>query len=264
MKIICLVKFVPDVENFKYDYDNNVLVRENVRMILNPDDVSALSFALKIKERRPDTIVEAVTMAPLSVIPLLEDLIRLNVNRAVLISDKLYVGSDTYVTSQILGRYLSKTEFDCILTGSRAIDGDTSHIPSQIAEILGLCQMSNVSDLEESSFVEGNAEVEVEDDKVFSRYRIALPAVISLQKERKYKLPYIKYADLNRPVRDQLRIINNEALGFLSEEVGLKGSLTKIASTFVKTMEKRQRLTVKNDEDGVNTVYLFLKEKGFV
>lgn len=264
MKIICLVKFVPDIDNFIYDYEKNVLVRENVRMILNPDDACAISFALKIKEKRPDTIIEAVTMAPRSVIPLLEDLLRLNVDRGSLISDPLYVGSDTYVTSRILSRYLKDAGFDCILTGMGALDGDTSHVPSQVAEILNLRQMSHVSDIDEDTFSAGSAVITVDEETAFSRYKISLPAVISLQRERKYKLPYIKYADINRYVRERIAFIDNDTLGFGTDEVGIKGSLTKITRTFVQTMEKKNKLTVGTDEEGINTVYSFLKEKGFV
>lgn len=264
MKIICLIKFVPDVDNFKYDDERNVLVRENVRMILNPDDACALALALKKKEKDPETVIEVVTMAPLSVVPFLEDILRLHVDQATLISDKAYIGSDTYVTGRILGRYLADTDFDCILTGTHALDGDTSHIPSQVAEILDLCQMSNVTEIQEETFCKERAVIEVGEETSTAKYELMLPAVISLRKERKYKLPYIKYDDLNRDVKDRIQILDNEVLGFSPEEIGLKGSLTQISSTFVKTMEKREQLLVKNDEEGIDQVYTFLKEKGFV
>lgn len=264
MKIICLVKFVPDIDNFIYDYEKNVLVRENVRMILNPDDACALAFALKLKEKRPDTFIEAVTMAPRSIIPQLEDLLRLNVDRASLISDPLYMGSDTYVTSRILGSYLGGTDYDCILTGTGAQDGDTSHVPSQIAEILGLGQISNVSEIDDESFSPDSAVITVDEETAYSRYKLSLPAVIGLQGGRKYKLPYIKYADISRYVRDRITVIDNGELGFDADEVGIKGSLTKITRTFVQTMEKKNRLTVGADEEGIDTVYSFLKEKRFV
>lgn len=264
MKIICLVKFTPDVENFIYDYEKNVLVRENVRLILNPDDASALAFALKIKERHPETLLEIVTMAPQSVIPHMEDLLRLKVDKGTLISDKLYVGSDTYITSRILGKYLSTTSFDCILTGTNALDGDTSHVPSQLGEILNICQMSNVVDIEEETFGSESAVIEADEETVFAKYKISMPAVLSLQKQRNYKLPYIKYEDLERYVRDRIEIIDNETLGFNPDEVGISGSLTQVSGTFIKIMDKKDKRIVKNDPEGINTVYSFLKEKGFV
>ena len=151
MKIICLIKFIPDVDNFTYDYEKNVLVRENVKLILNPEDACALAFALRIKQKNVDTFVEIVSMAPQSTIPLIEDLLRLNVDKATLISDKLYGGSDTYVTSKIIAKYLIKEEYDFILTGSHSLDGDTAHIPSQIAEMLQISQLSNIVKVYEES-----------------------------------------------------------------------------------------------------------------
>ncbi|QOX64853.1 electron transfer flavoprotein subunit beta/FixA family protein [Anoxybacterium hadale] len=264
MKIICLIKYIPDVENFKYDYERNVLVRENVRMILNPDDACTVAFALKRKDQYPDTVIEVVTMAPQSIIPQLEDLLRLGVDHASLISDKAFVGSDTYVTSRILGRYLREASFDCILTGTHTLDGDTAHVPSQVAELLSLSQMSNVVEIDEAAFCRERAIVEAEEELTFGTYEIALPAVISLRKDRKYKLPYIRYEELSRDVKDRIQIIDNDVLGFAQEEVGIIGSLTQISSTFVKSMEKKKRIIVRNDDEGIDLVYSFLKERGFV
>ncbi len=264
MKIICLVKFIPDVENFVYDYEKNVLVRENVRMILNPDDACAVAYALKVKDKYPETFIQIITMAPQGVIPHLEDLLRLNVDKATLISDKMYIGSDSYITSKILGRYLGGIDFDCILTGTHALDGDTSHVPSQIGELLNICQVSNVVKIEDEAFGCENAVVEVDADKVFAKYRISMPAVLSLQKESKYKLPYIKYKDLELYVRDKIEIVDNALLRFEANEVGIEGSLTQVSSTFIRKMDKKHKLVIKNDEDGINKVFSFLKSKGFV
>lgn len=264
MKIICLVKFIPDVENFIYDYEKNVLVRENVRMILNPEDACAVAYALRIKDRHQETYIEVVTMAPQGIIPQLEDLLRLNVDKATLISDKMYVGSDSYITSKILGKYLSRIDFDCILTGTHALDGDTSHVPAQIGEILQVGQMSNVVKIDEEAFGCESAVIEVEAEKVFAKYKMAMPAILSLRKESKYKLPYIKYKDIGLNVRNRIEIITNEEMGFDADEVGIRGSLTKVSSTFIKKMDKKYRLVVKNDVEGIDTVFSFLKSKGYV
>lgn len=259
-----MVKFIPDVENFIYDYEKNVLVRENVRLVLNPDDACAVSYALKIKDKHPETYIEIVTMAPQGVIPHLEDLLRLNVDKATLISDKMYIGSDSYITSKILGRYLSEIPFNCILTGTHALDGDTAHVPSQIGEILNICQMSNVVKIEEESFVVDSAVIEVDADNAYVRYQITMPAILSLQKESKYKLPYIKYKDIDLYVKDRIEIIDNESMKFDVDEVGIRGSMTQVSSTFIKKMDKKDKLVVKNNEEGINTVFSFLKSKGFV
>lgn len=264
MKIVCMVKYVPDVDKFRYDFEHNTVVRENVRMILNPDDASAVAFALKVKDIYPETTVEIVTMAPQSVLPLVEDILRVGVDKATLISDSVFSGSDTYATSKVLARYLERTAYDLILTGTHAIDGDTAHVPSQLGELLNLFQMSNVIRVDEHLIDAERAVFTVENETSISTYEVALPAILSLQKESKYKLPYIKYEDLKKEVKHRINIISNDDLDFEQSEVGLKGSLTKVNRTFVKEYEKRDKVVVHNDEEGIERVYLYLKEKGFV
>jgi electron transfer flavoprotein beta subunit len=104
----------------------------------------------------------------------------------------------------------------------------------------------------------------VDEELSYGKYEIPLPAVISLRKDRKYKLPYIKYAELSRDVKDRIQIIDNAQLGLATEQIGIGGSLTQISSTFVKSMEKKERRIVRNDEEGIDLVYSFLKERGFV
>ena len=264
MKIICLVKFIPDVDNFTYDYEKNILVRENVKLILNPEDACALAFALRIKKKNPETFLEIVSMAPQSTIPLIEDLLRRSVNKATLISDKLYVGSDTYVTSRIIAKYLKEEEYDFILTGSHSLDGDTAHIPSQIAEILQISQLSNIVKVYEESLENDSVIVEVDCEKTISKYEMALPSVLSIGKESKYKLPFVKYKDLELNVRDQISVITNEELEFCYDEVGIEGSLTKVNRTFARKLHKKEQVVVRNDDAGINIVHKFLKDKGFV
>lgn len=264
MKIVCLVKFIPDVDNFTYDYEKNVMVRENVKLILNPDDACALAFALKIKGKKPETVVEIVSMAPLSIIPQLEDLLRRNVDKATLISDKLFVGSDTYATSKIIARYLEGEKFDCILSGTHSLDGDTSHIPAQLAELLQISQMSNIVNIEENSFGRESVIALVDSEKSFSKYEIELPAILSVQKESKYKLPFVKFKDLELDVKGKLSVIGNKKLVFSEEEVGIEGSLTRVSRTYVKKLDKKEKVIVRIDEVGIEAVYQFLKAKGFV
>jgi len=252
------------VDNFTYDYEKNVLVRENVKLILNPEDACALAFALRIKEKNLETFVEIVSMAPQSTIPLIEDLLRRSVDKATLISDKFYVGSDTYVTSKIIAKYLKEEEYDFILTGSHSLDGDTAHIPSQVAEILQISQLSNIVKIYEESLENDSVIVQVDCEKTFSKYELALPSVLSIGKESKYKLPFVKYKDLELDVRDRISVITNEELEFSEDEVGIEGSLTKVNRTYVKRLHNKEKVIVRNDDEGIEVVYQFLKAKGFV
>jgi len=264
MKIVCLVKFVPDVEDFAYDYDRQVLVRDNVRQIINPDDACALAFALQIKKREPDTVIEVVTMAPLSVSDQLEDLLRRNIDRATLLSDRKFGGSDTFATAGVLARYLERTPYDVILTGTHSLDGDTSHIPSQVAELRGLPQLTNVVAIDAGAFLSGRPEVEVDLDSTVMSFTVALPAVLGLRKESGLKLPFVAYGDIDRNVSSRLRVLSHRDLGLKSREIGMEGSRTKVKRSFSATRGKKDRIVVDTGPEGIETVYRFLKDRGFL
>lgn len=261
MRILCLVKVVPDVDKFKYDFNTNTVIRENVRMILNPDDSSAVGFALKAKSTTLNTFVEVVTMGPKSTLPLLRDLIRVGVDKVTLLSDQAFAASDSYATSNILASYIKMTSYDLILTGTHAIDGDTSHVPAQVSDLLKLPQMSNIIKIES---LDMTVVFDVDGETSTCTYEMSLPGVLSIQKESKYKLPYIKYADIDRDVDDSITIVTKDDLNLNFTLMGLKGSLTKVSRTFVKEYEKRDKMVVKVDEEGINIVYHYLKEKGYV
>lgn len=264
MKILCLAKFVPDVENFKYDYEKNVLVRDNVHLVLNPEDATALAHALAIKAELPGSSVETVSMAPKGVVPHLEDLVRRGVDRAILISDPLYVGSDTYVTSRILARCIERRSFDYIVTGTHTLDGGTAHVPAQLAEALDLAHLSNIVEIDHGSLREGRAVVEVDGEEALLTFEVDAPAVLGLSYSTGRTLPYIPYETIDLDVRDRIEIVTNDALGFDRGEVGLAGSPTQVASVEVRTPDRKETVVVGTDDEGIETVFRFLVQKGFL
>lgn len=264
MNLVCIVKYVPDVDNFKYDYENNTLIRENVRLLLNPDDACAVAFALRMKLKDPETNIEIVTMAPESVRPHMEDLLRLGVDKGTILSDRVFAGSDTYVTSKVLASYLGQLSIDCLLSGTHAIDGDTSHIPAQVAEVLGVNQMSGIIRIDEEAFDADKAVFDVETEEAVTTYEMSLPGVLSVSRESNYKLPYPKRADIGKDVSDRIQVITNENLGFAPGDVGLKGSPTKVTATYTKEFNNKGGLVVGIDDEGIDTVYDYIKEKGYL
>ncbi|MCG8478335.1 MAG: hypothetical protein MI724_04500 [Spirochaetales bacterium] len=259
-----MVKPVPDVESFVYDYERNVLVRDGVHEVLNPEDATALAIALEIKKASPETVIETVTTAPRGVVPHLEDLVRRGVDRATLISDPWFVGSDTYVTSRILARAVEDIPHDVVFSGTHTTDGGTSHVPPQLAEASSIAQMSNILDIDIATLTKECATVDVDGEDAVLRFEIDLPAVLSFQYAPRRKLPYISYEDLNRDVGDRIRIVTNDDLGFDRAEVGLEGSLTQVARVEVKRLERKDTLFVRNDDAGIEAVYRFLMHKGFL
>lgn len=235
-------------------------MRRPARMILNLDDACALAFALTVKSENPHSTIELVTMAPRSVIPHMHDLLRMDVDIGTLITDSVFAGSDTFVTSEILSRYIASCSYDCIVTGSRSLDGDTAQVPAQIAEALGLEQISGIVSVDRTRFSLDRAVVDVEDETTVTTYELPLPAVLGMTRASGYELPYLSYQDMERDVSDKLVIVTNEELAFSGEEVGLAGSLTRVVRTYEQQYRHRGGTVVSVDDEGVECVFLFLKE----
>ena len=264
MRIICLVKFVPNVDNFKYDYEKNLIVRENSHMILNPDDAAAVAYALKLKQAYADSFVEIISMAPAGILPLARDILRVGADKFTLLSDRMFIGSDTFATAVTIFGYLRTRPFDILLSGSHSSDGGTSHVPPQLAELLGLEQLSYISKILEVNFADNYAEVETESEREVHTYGIKLPAILSLTKQSGYKMPFVRYDDLELDVEDKIEIISAQDLGLTKEETGLAGSKTGVKKTYEPDDIRRETVYVKADAAGAGVVYKFLADKGYI
>lgn len=265
MKIAVLVKVVPNVDNFKYDYENNILIRDNIKMIINPDDACAIEYALKLKEKNQYTTIDIITMGPKSTISILEDILRRNIDKAILISDIEFQGSDTYATSIILSKFIENENYDLILGGTNSLDGDTGHVINQIAEYLNIWSFSNILDFDiYEKNIKFKATIDEEIIECEYNYENEKCVILGITKESNKKLRYVKYNDLKLDVSDKLCIIDNKTLKVDKNIIGLKGSPTKVKKTFVKTYSKLEKEVVKNDDVGIQRVYDLLKLKGVI
>lgn len=265
MRIAVLVKIVPNVDDFRYDYEKNILIRENIKMIINPDDACAIEYALKLKDKYKNTTIDIITMAPKSVISILEDILRRNIDRAILISDKVYQGSDTYGTSIILSAYLKNENYDLILGGTNTLDGDTGHVINQIAEYLNVWSFSNVLNFDiTKDTLQFRASVDEDIIEFEYNYDENECIILGISKNSKQKLRYVRYDDLDIDVKDKLFILDNKALKVDENMIGLKGSPTKVKKAFAKTYSKKQKEIVKNNTEGIQKVYDLLINKGVI
>ncbi|MBL1224154.1 electron transfer flavoprotein subunit beta/FixA family protein [Enterococcus sp. BWR-S5] len=262
MKIICLVKFVPDTEQYEYDYETDKINREKSKLILNPDDRNALAWALQQKKLEPTTIVEVVSMGPAKTEKELKDFIRLGADRGVLISDRQFAGSDSLATSLVLSRYLSLQEYDLILTGTHTLDGGTGHVGPQIADLLSLNQFSNIKAIEMVN--ETFTIVTARQDEQDIRLKIPNPSVLSLTSQMNLRLGFVRYENIDKNVDAQFSLVTNETLNLSEDEVGRKGSPTKVRKNVVAKREKRAHQTVNLDDAGIEAVVQFLQEKGYL
>ena len=148
-KIIVCAKQVPDTNVIKINPKTGTLIRDGVPSILNHDDANALEEALKIKDKYPDTHITVVSMGPPQATDMLMECLAKGADEGVLLSDRAVGGSDTWAPSNALEATIRKIgDYDMIFAGRQAIDGDTAQVGPQIAEKLGLPQITYVEEFE--------------------------------------------------------------------------------------------------------------------
>lgn len=150
MKAIVCVKQVPDTQGKVAVKADGTMDRSAMATITNPDDLNAVEAALQLKDETGCEVV-VVTMGPPPAEGMLRELMARGADRGVLVSGREFGGSDTYATSQILAAAINKIgveKEDIVMCGRQAIDGDTAQVGPQIAEKLGLPQVSYAADIQ--------------------------------------------------------------------------------------------------------------------
>ncbi|WP_373816418.1 electron transfer flavoprotein subunit beta/FixA family protein, partial [Porphyromonas loveana] len=148
MNIVVCIKQVPDTTEIKLDPVKGTLIRDGVPSIMNPDDKGALEQALRLKDAH-NAHVTVITMGPPQAEAILREAYAMGADRAILVSDRKFGGADTLATSYTLSQAMRKIDYDLIIAGRQAIDGDTAQVGPQIAEQLDLPQITYV---EEATF----------------------------------------------------------------------------------------------------------------
>ncbi|MCM1152389.1 MAG: electron transfer flavoprotein subunit beta/FixA family protein [Muribaculum sp.] len=151
LNIIVLAKQVPDTRNVGKDAmkDDGTVNRAALPAIFNPEDLNALEQALKLKEMYPGTTVTLLTMGPARAAEVIREGLYRGADKGIVLSDRAFAGADTLATSYALSAAVRKIgKYDLIIGGRQAIDGDTAQVGPQVAEKLGLPQVTYAEDIE--------------------------------------------------------------------------------------------------------------------
>lgn len=149
--IIILAKQVPDTRNVGKDAmkEDGTINRAALPAIFNPEDLNALEQALQIKEQHPDTTITVLTMGPPRAAEIIREAIFRGADTGIVLTDRAFAGADTLATSYALSAAIRKIgKFDLIIAGRQAIDGDTAQVAPQVAEKLGLPQVTYAEKIE--------------------------------------------------------------------------------------------------------------------
>ena len=150
LNIIVLAKQVPDTRcvgqaTMRAD---GTIDREALPVIINPDDMKALEQALRLKELHPESTIQVLTMGPSRAADVVRESLFRGADGGYLLSDNAFRGADTLATSYALATAIGKMgEYDIILCGRQAIDGETAQVGSQVAERLGIPQVTYAEEI---------------------------------------------------------------------------------------------------------------------
>lgn len=151
LNIIVLAKQVPDTRNVGKDAmkEDGTINRSALPAIFNPEDLNALEQALQIKEQNPDTTITILTMGPPRAAEIIREAVYRGADRGIVLTDRAFAGADTLATSYALSAAIRKIgQYDLIIAGRQAIDGDTAQVAPQVAEKLHLPQITYAEKIE--------------------------------------------------------------------------------------------------------------------
>lgn len=273
LKIVVLAKQVPDTRNVGKDAitPEGTVNRAALPAIFNPEDLNALELALRLKEQREGSKVYILSMGPQRAADIIREAMFRGADGGYLLSDRKFAGSDTLATSYALSCALRKIGADIIFAGRQAIDGDTAQVGPQVAQTLGLPQVTYTEEI-----------LQVEDSSIVVRRRLErgvevvetpLPAVLTVN----YSAPAVRPQNARlimkykhsmtssemkanehslsanlASARDYLQIVEWSASDIECDEtqLGLAGSPTKVkdVQAVVFQAKESKRLT-SSDED---------------
>lgn len=250
-KIIVLAKQVPDTRNVGKDAmkEDGTINRAALPAIFNPEDLNALEQALQIKEQNPDSSITILTMGPPRAAEIIREAMFRGADTGIVLTDRAFAGADTLATSYALASAIRKIgEFDLILAGRQAIDGDTAQVAPQVAEKLGLPQITYAERVEKIG--DGKIVVTRRIESGVETVEAPLPVVVTVNgsadecrprnarrvQKFKYAVTPSEKASLSAELSD---LVDNRPYLMLKEwsadyveadpeQIGLKGSPTKV------------------------------------
>lgn len=260
MKIIVLVKQVPNTTEMNVDKETGTLIRTGVPSIINPDDLAGIEEALRIKEKT-GAFVTAVTMGPPQAENMLRELLARGIDDVVLITDRKFAGADTWATSSTLSASLAKMDYDLIISGRQAIDGDTAQVGPQTAEKLGITQVTYVVDV--MSVTNEKIIVKKALEDCFQILEVKLPCLITTLSDMNVPR-YMNCQSIWESFNKEIKKISYYDLDIDVNSVGIKGSPTRVKRSFTKQVSSDIKKYEVCSDEAVKIITNSLLEKQYI
>lgn len=249
MKIIIPIKQVPETSNVKMDEKTGTIIRKGIESIINPLDLYAIEIGIQLKEKHEGTVI-VITMGPPSAEKALKEAIAMGCDDGILVSGREFAGSDTWATSYVLANTIKKMDnYDLILTGERATDGDTGQVGPGIASFLNLTLATYTSRIININSENIIIERLVEDG--YESLKLPLPSLLTVVKEISYpRLPTLR--GKQRAKKTVIPLWTNEKLQLKQENLGLNGSPTRVVKINHPKVVRKGEIFKANDEKSIN------------
>ena len=242
MRIIVCLKPVPDPKQWnllRLDSRTKTLIRTGIGLVINPLDKHALEAALVLRESLGGEVV-VLSMAPPGCQGVIREALAMGADRALLLSDRLFAGSDTLGTAHVLAQAVKAVgEFDLVLCGDETIDGGTAQVSAQVAEFLGVPNLMHVSAIQPDAH--GPWLVHSRVEQGWMEVEIAPPMVLSVVGE--INTPrYVTMMDILDAEAKEIITLTAGDLKLEEPCVGLEESPTQMADLFVPPKKKKAEM----------------------
>jgi electron transfer flavoprotein beta subunit len=231
MKIITCIKQVPDTTEVKVDPNTHTLIREGVPSILNPYDHFSVEEAVRINKECEEGSVIVITMGPPQARSALMRCLALGADEAILISDKAFAGSDTWATAYTLSVAIKKIgKFDLVFCGQQAIDGDTAQVGPEIAQQLGIPQVTYVEKIEKNTNQKFTIHKQTEDGYYILEAKA--PLLFTLLPPTSFQPEHPPMSSILKAKKKPFHTWDITTIGGDKSNFGLDGSFTQVIKTY--------------------------------
>ena len=257
MNIIVCIKQVPDTNEVKLDPITGTLIRDGVPSIINPDDKAGLEAALAIKDKVGAKIT-IISMGPPQADLAIREALAMGADEGILVSDRAFGGADTWATSSTLASAIRKVgEYDLIITGRQAIDGDTAQVGPQIAEHLHLPNVSYAEGIEiDGEYLTIKRQYEDRHHMIKVKMPCLITALAELNQPR-----YMTPGGIVDAYKKEVKLFARADLDVEDGNIGLKGSCTKVFKSFTKPLKGKGTVVNLDPKESVDFLVEKLKEK---
>ena len=257
MKIIVCVKQVPDTAGGVQFNPDGTLNRAAMLTIMNPDDKAGLEAALRLKDQY-GAEVTVITMGLPKATDVLREALAMGADKGILITDRVLGGADTWATSSTIAAGIRKLDYDLIITGRQAIDGDTAQVGPQISEHLDIPVISYAQDIK----IEGDSVVvQRQYDDRYHIVKAQMPCLITCLSELndpRYMTPGGIFDACEAEITTWGRA---DLVGLDDSNIGLNGSPTKIAKASDKVRKGAGEKVTLDTEEAVSYLIGKMTEK---